>query len=159
MAEAWTEQRELDLIVFWEAYPCLYDHTSPEYSKREARVAALDSISTAIGIPVNKIKTRMTSLRTQYTKTQNAPPSGSRRKTPSKKDVWVADKMQFLKPFITVRGTLSSLDDSRNQEMDVADREMNDNSDDGDVDDVADETDFTHPNTPATSTRGVEATV
>ena len=59
---------------------------------------------------VDWVKSKLRLLRNNYTKAIKQPPSGSARKTPSKRTVWVLDKLQFLHPHIATRSTISNMD-------------------------------------------------
>ena len=56
-----------------------------------------------------KIQTRMTTLRTQYTKLKKSQRSGSAANPKSRKSQWMLKRLQFLNPYLTERKSTSNL--------------------------------------------------
>jgi hypothetical protein len=61
-------------------------------------------------IKVNWVKAKIKSLRTSYTRSKKQASSGSSRKNPTKRASWLAEKLQFLEPFVAIGTPISIMD-------------------------------------------------
>ena len=108
----WTKTAVSELIKSWQKHECLYNTKNMFYSNRHSRNMAIDSIAQSLyphlpGISLNEVKSKMSSLRTQYVKETNKSVDSMRSGvgaediyTPS---VFWYDDMNFLKDHIVTR--------------------------------------------------------
>ena len=57
------------------------------------------------------MKNKIRALRNSYTKAKKLGPSGSARRSQTKRTKWILDKLQFLDPYIAIRETVSNMDE------------------------------------------------
>ncbi|XP_055020895.1 uncharacterized protein LOC129412059 [Boleophthalmus pectinirostris] len=100
---------EAQLIELWQTHPSLFDVASQGYHDRNRREKSWEDIAAQLQLPVNEVKTRMTSLRTQYGKLLKPKPSGSGQKPLTSKQTWILQHLDFLKAHVIHRHTESTL--------------------------------------------------
>ncbi|XP_043258307.1 uncharacterized protein LOC122400747 [Colletes gigas] len=85
-------------IQIIEQYPCLYNHTLPEYSKKDITEKAWKEVAIEMEWTVVECKEKWKNIRNAFVRSLKAIPSGSRAK--QKKPYYLHDIMQFLLPFV-----------------------------------------------------------
>ncbi|KAL3992616.1 interferon gamma receptor 1 [Sarotherodon galilaeus] len=105
----WTQAMEAQLVELWQAHPSLFDVASKNYHDRNKRDRSWMEIAAQLQLPVNEVKTRVASLRTQYGKLLKPKPSGSGQKPPTPKQTWILKHLDFLKAHVVHRQTESTL--------------------------------------------------
>ncbi|CAI5660123.1 unnamed protein product [Oreochromis niloticus] len=105
----WTQAMEAQLVELWQAHPSLFDVASKDYHDRNKRDRSWMEIAAQLQLPVNEVKTRVASLRTQYGKLLKPKPSGSGQKPPTPKQTWILKHLDFLKAHVVHRQTESTL--------------------------------------------------
>ncbi|KAM4565474.1 uncharacterized protein V3H82_014502 isoform 2-T2 [Fundulus diaphanus] len=105
----WSQSTEEQLVELWRAHPSLYDVGSQSYHNRSKREKSWGKIATQLHLPVNEVKTRVASLRTQYGKLMKPKPSGSAQKPLTPKQKWIIKHLDFLKGHVIHRPTESTL--------------------------------------------------
>ncbi|KAL4142362.1 hypothetical protein QTP88_004836 [Uroleucon formosanum] len=91
-----------------QMFPCLYDHTTKDYSNRCAQDKAWGEIRKKFDANMNECKERWKNLRACFTRHLKAkPPSGSVAKF--KKPYYSAEFLNFLEPFTKSRKQSVSL--------------------------------------------------
>ncbi|KAL1260088.1 hypothetical protein QQF64_007915 [Cirrhinus molitorella] len=105
----WNEVMEAKLVELWQQHTSLFDVSSSTYHDRNAREKGWDKIATELQLPVNEVKTRVASLRTQYGKLIKPKPSGSGQKPLTFKQNWILRHLNFLKAHVMHRPTESTL--------------------------------------------------
>ncbi|XP_015248611.1 PREDICTED: uncharacterized protein LOC107096463 [Cyprinodon variegatus] len=106
----WSKSTEKQLVELWKAHPCLFDVASQSYYDRKNREKSWEAIAHQLQLPVNEVKTRVTSLRTQYGKLLKAKPRrGGGRKPLTPKQKWILKHVDFLKGHIIHRHTESTM--------------------------------------------------
>ncbi|KAK5848786.1 hypothetical protein PBY51_008479 [Eleginops maclovinus] len=87
----------------------LLDVASQSYHDRNNRDKSWMAIATQLQLPVNEVKTRVASLRTQFGKLIKPKPSGSGQKTLTPKQQWILQHLDFLRVHVAHRSTESTL--------------------------------------------------
>ncbi|CAI5661128.1 uncharacterized protein LOC112842915 [Oreochromis niloticus] len=105
----WTQAMEAQLVELWQAHPSLFDVASKNYHDRNKRDRGWMEIAAQLQLPVNEVKTRVASLRTQYGKLLKPKPSGSGQKPPTPKQTWILKHLDFLRAHVVHRQTESTL--------------------------------------------------
>ncbi|XP_076015487.1 uncharacterized protein LOC143007874 [Genypterus blacodes] len=106
----WTLEMEGKLVELWQENECLFDVSSKEFHIREEKEKRWAAIAAALGRPVNEVKTRATSLRTQFTRLLKPKSGGSGDTGLTPKQIWILEMCDFLKPHVTSRSTDTGLD-------------------------------------------------
>ncbi|XP_065071000.1 uncharacterized protein LOC135695746 [Rhopilema esculentum] len=148
----WTASKEEQLVDLWQEKACLYMVTSPEYSDRNKKLAALNEIATKLSSNVNQVKKRIASLRTQYARSRRIPSSGSARPKKMKKTQWIEDRLQFLSPYVSNRVSISNLQSSTES---LSEPQLN--TGDSDCDGDLDDNDAPAAETPVSTSRPLAA--
>ncbi|KAL3971397.1 fumarate hydratase, class II [Sarotherodon galilaeus] len=99
----WTQAMEAQLVELWQAHLSLFDVASKNYHDRNKRDRSWMEIAAQLQLPVNEVKTRVASLRTQYGKLLKPKPSGSGQKPPTPKQTWILKHLDFLKAHVVHR--------------------------------------------------------
>lgn len=105
----WTDEKEDSLIDIWQQHPCLYDISSKSYSNRNEKQKATNEIAEKLCTTAVNIAKRLTSLRTQYARLIKPLPSGSGTVVKTTRQKWILEKMDFLKPHVKKRDSLTNL--------------------------------------------------
>ncbi|KAF7200673.1 uncharacterized protein [Nothobranchius furzeri] len=134
----WTSEMEDQLVGLWQQRECLYKVSCRTYHNRNDKERSWAEIASALDIPVEEVKMRATSLRTQYSKILKVNPSGSGEKTLTNKQRWIMKSLMFLKKYVTQRATESTLYQPTKDAM-AAEREPLSDPDD-DVSQMSEET-------------------
>ncbi|CAM4674260.1 unnamed protein product [Leuciscus chuanchicus] len=122
------EERMLEM---WQQYECLFNVSSKEYHNRSDKEKSWGEIASDLNVPVEEVKTRATTLRTQYTKLLKPKPSGSVEKGLTHKQAWLLRNLEFLKKHVAQRPSETSLDQSVKDLIDGQD--MDDPTSDEDI--------------------------
>ncbi|XP_062239063.1 uncharacterized protein wu:fb74b10 [Platichthys flesus] len=119
----WGQETEHSLIEIWQEHQCLFDVSSSQYHNRVEKEKAWREIAKCLQQPVQEVKTRATSLRTQYSRLIKPKPNGGEIKPLTPRQQWLIRAMDFIKPYIVHRPcetavdmSLCELDDSEEQE-------------------------------------------
>ncbi|XP_046863243.1 uncharacterized protein LOC124456987 [Xenia sp. Carnegie-2017] len=105
-AEALLEDHLADI---WPDFPCLYDVRCPEFKNRDLRENAYEEIAEKLGKTVEWVKSKIRSLLNRFVKAKKPPPTGSARKNPSHRTIWILEKLQFLAPHVATRTSISNI--------------------------------------------------
>ncbi|XP_072392478.1 uncharacterized protein [Diabrotica undecimpunctata] len=112
------DKQNIIFVQIIKKYPCLYNFTRDDYSKRSATEKAWCAVSKETGISVTECEEKWKNLRTALKRAQNKLPSGSEAK---KKNYYLHDVMLFLFPFLKSRPQSGYLHSpSRDNDNDVA---------------------------------------
>ncbi|KAL3273910.1 hypothetical protein HHI36_015337 [Cryptolaemus montrouzieri] len=87
-----------------EKYPCLYNYTMKEYSKKNITEKAWSEVGKAMNLSPLQSKERWKNLRSVFVRNLKPSPSG----TSKKKKYYLTDVMQFAIPYIKLSGTTSN---------------------------------------------------
>ena len=60
--------------------------------------------------PAKWVKARLTNLQNRYVKAKKPAASGSARKNPMQRTVWLLEKFQFLAPHVATRASVNNLE-------------------------------------------------
>lgn len=110
-----------DLLVdLWQQYDCLYNVSSDIYHRRAEKERCWEEIAVTLDLPVEEVKVRATSLRTQYTRLLKhlTLRSGGKNKammTPRQRRILTS--LKFLRKHVIPRSTEGSLDQSTEDMM------------------------------------------
>ncbi|XP_052001269.1 uncharacterized protein LOC127656829 [Xyrauchen texanus] len=105
----WTVHMEERLIALWSHYAYLYDISDMLYHDRPLKEKKWLEIAAELNIPVEDVKQRAGSLRTQYSRLLKPRPSGSGGKPLTSKQRWLLDNLEFLRRHYTPMLSKSSL--------------------------------------------------
>ncbi|XP_035988178.1 uncharacterized protein LOC110367769 isoform X12 [Fundulus heteroclitus] len=105
----WSQSTEEQLVELWRAHPSLFDVGSQSYHNRTKREKSWGEIANQLQLPVNEVKTRVASLRTQYGKLLKPKPSGRGQRPLTPKQKWILKHLDFLKGHVIHRTTESTL--------------------------------------------------
>ncbi|XP_066993194.2 uncharacterized protein [Anabrus simplex] len=96
-----TEEQRMNIKLVQEVkkYPCLYNHTLDDYSKRNVVEAAWDQVALAMDDTVAGCKDKWRNLRTVFVRKHKFPPGSSGRNS---KPYYLSEIMQFVLPFVKV---------------------------------------------------------
>ncbi|XP_060804620.1 uncharacterized protein LOC106129578 [Amyelois transitella] len=83
------------LIKSIEKYPCLYNHQSSEYLKKESTDEAWNEVAKENNLTVNECKEKWRNLRYGFVRSLRLNPDGS-----AKKKYYLHDEMAFILPFV-----------------------------------------------------------
>nr|XP_055049237.1 uncharacterized protein LOC129434331 [Misgurnus anguillicaudatus] len=108
----WMSEMEDQLVDLWQHCECLYNVSCKEYHNRNDKERNWAEIAAALEIPVEEVKTRATTLRTQFSKLLKSKPSGASEKPLTSKQRWLMKTLMFLRKHVTQRATESSLPQS-----------------------------------------------
>ncbi|XDV47030.1 hypothetical protein PO909_016779 [Leuciscus waleckii] len=140
----WTSEMEDQLVDMWQHRECLYKVSCKEYHNRNDKERKWAEIAAALEIPVEEVKTRATTLRTQFSKLLKTKPSGTFEKPLTSKQRWLMKTLMFLRKHVTQRATESSLPQSIKDGL-AAERDPLNDPDDDDVSLMSDETSAEEP--------------
>lgn len=129
----WTAELEDILVDLWQDHECLYNVSSKNDHNHYDKDKSWGEIAAVLSIPVEEVKTRVTTLRTQYTKLLKSQPSGSGEKCLTSRQRWLLRNFErkFLKKHVAQRHSESSLDQSIKDLLSDK-RDMNDHASDED---------------------------
>uniref|UniRef100_UPI00358E0087 uncharacterized protein isoform X2 n=1 Tax=Myxine glutinosa TaxID=7769 RepID=UPI00358E0087 len=125
MAEVseWRAETVLKLVELYESHPCLWSTSRHDYHNKIARLRALQVIAVQIGRSVYEVKTKLSNLRTQYTRekarARATPKSGSGTVEVYHSKWWLLPKMAFLEDYVTSRQTTTTGNSSSCDEPDL----------------------------------------
>ncbi|KAK7881454.1 hypothetical protein WMY93_029863 [Mugilogobius chulae] len=83
----WTPALEGQLVELWQAHPSLYYVALENYHDRNIREKSWTQIAAELQLPVEEVKKRIASLRTQYGKLLKPKAGGSGQKPPTPKQI------------------------------------------------------------------------
>ncbi|KAM9310164.1 uncharacterized protein KZ484_026107 isoform 1-T1 [Pholidichthys leucotaenia] len=126
----WTIEKEDQLVELWRQHECLYNVSSKSYHNKAEKEKAWEQMAAALDVPVLDVKTRTTSLRTQYSKVLKPNRSGGGDGVVTSRQRWLLTSLDFLKKHVIQRSVDATLDLSVKDEM----TELN-------IDDITSETD------------------
>ncbi|KAG0710528.1 hypothetical protein GWK47_022617 [Chionoecetes opilio] len=100
--------KNLRFIREIEQYPCLYNFSLPEYTKRQTTTSAWQSVAEVMQDTVHNCKEKWRNLRTVFVRKMKASPAeaSSGKKTPSK-PYYLTEAMQFLLPYVRGHQTIT----------------------------------------------------
>uniref|UniRef100_A0A1A8JEE4 MADF domain-containing protein n=3 Tax=Nothobranchius TaxID=28779 RepID=A0A1A8JEE4_NOTKU len=130
----WSSEMEERLVGMWQQRECLYNVSCKAYHNRNDRERSWAELATALDMPVEEVKTRVTALRSQYGKLLKA---GGKPLTTKQK--WIFRSLTFLRNHVvTQRATESTLPQSAKDAL-AAERDPIGDPDD-DVSQMSEET-------------------
>nr|XP_018897038.1 PREDICTED: uncharacterized protein LOC109030499 [Bemisia tabaci] len=101
----------IKFVEIVKRHPCLYDFTSPDYSKREANDHAWAVVSSEMKMSVPQCKEKWRNLRTALARslklkklTSNEPTNSSAAKPKKNKEYYLKEAMGFILPFLRSKG-------------------------------------------------------
>ncbi|VEN45617.1 unnamed protein product, partial [Callosobruchus maculatus] len=109
-----------------EKYPCIYDYTRKDYSRKTIVEKAWKDIESEVKLPAVKCKERWKNLRTAFSRSLKSPRSGSGA---TRKTYYLKDVMQFVLPFMKAKiqsGNLPHVEETT--ETELLDDDSNDTS-------------------------------
>ncbi|XP_042364129.1 uncharacterized protein wu:fb74b10 [Plectropomus leopardus] len=106
----WSVEKENKLLQLWQQHPCLYEFSADRFHDRLEREKKWTEIATTLDLPVEDVKIRATSLRTQYSKLVKPLASGKMRKPITGRQRMIMTSCEFLKKHITHRPTEGKCD-------------------------------------------------
>ncbi|GAA6234925.1 uncharacterized protein LOC108885274 [Lates japonicus] len=121
----WSEDMEDLLVDWWQQFECLYNVSSDTYHNKAEKERCWEEIATALDLPVEEVKVRATTLRTQYSRLLKPLRSGRKSKAMTPRQKRILMSLRFLRKHVVPRSTESALDQSEQ------------NSDDGDPESTA----------------------
>ncbi|XP_016373045.1 uncharacterized protein LOC107712335 [Sinocyclocheilus rhinocerous] len=108
----WTSEMEEQLVEMWQQHDCLFNVSSKLYHNRSDKEKSWGEIASVLNVPVEDVKMRATTLRTQFTKLLKPKPSSSGEKGLTQKQRWLLSSLEFLKKHVAQRPSETSLDQS-----------------------------------------------
>lgn len=130
----WDKKKENELIDFFEAHPCLWDHNHIDYFRRDVRDALMKELSNRLGCDRSgqiytetHIKRRWKNIRTTYArecrKSENKSDTNPDNQYVSK---WAfIDRLGFVKDFIKARAPNNYINFNSNLSSSTADHSEN----------------------------------
>ncbi|XP_048838557.1 uncharacterized protein wu:fb74b10 [Brienomyrus brachyistius] len=115
----WTQEMEESLVELWQEHQCLFVVSDDLYHNRAEKEKRWTEIANSLQRPVEDVKTRAVSLRTQYSRMIKPKPSGSRNKPLTLRQKWLLGVMDFIKQYIVHRPCDSALDVSFSDQDDM----------------------------------------
>uniref|UniRef100_H3D8E7 MADF domain-containing protein n=2 Tax=Tetraodon nigroviridis TaxID=99883 RepID=H3D8E7_TETNG len=100
---SWTEETLETLVELWREHPCLYDVSHELYQNRDRKEECWREVAAFLQKPVEDVKTRALSLRTQYSRLVRPKPGGHGNKVLTTKQRWILGAMEFIRPHIVHR--------------------------------------------------------
>ncbi|XP_017492051.1 PREDICTED: uncharacterized protein LOC108380189 [Rhagoletis zephyria] len=88
----------IKFVELIETYPCLYNNTLQEYSRKDVTERAWNEVSQQMLWPVSECKEKWRNIRNNFVRSLKAPPSGSGAK--AKKPYYLHDSLQFVLQYI-----------------------------------------------------------
>ncbi|KAF4115304.1 hypothetical protein G5714_002793 [Onychostoma macrolepis] len=128
--KVWTEEMEEHLIELWQEHECLYDISTEMYHNRAEKEKRWTEIANALQQPVEDVKTRAVSLRTQYCRLLKPKPSGSGNKPMTPRQKWLLRVMDFIKTYIVHRQCETTLGASFSEQGDTEDQDLSESTPD-----------------------------
>ncbi|XP_058486397.1 trichohyalin-like [Solea solea] len=139
----WSEEAEEGFVVLWQQHPCLFDVSSSHFHNKDQKEKAWRDIADCLQQPVEEVKTRAASLRTQFSRLIKPRP-GNEAKPLTPRQQWLLRVMDFIKPYIVHRPCEITLD--------MPLRDLDDSEEQEDHSDSLEFSPFTKPETQAPST-------
>ncbi|XP_034024034.1 uncharacterized protein LOC117508389 [Thalassophryne amazonica] len=118
------------LVDLWPDYPCLYVIDSADFKNQDKRFLAASEIAEKLNKTAQWVFSKIKALRNSYTKIKKLGPSGSSRKSLSKRATWMKERLQFLDPHIQTRTSMSNLNKNSTVSSEVTNDDNNDDEDD-----------------------------
>lgn len=120
--KVWTQALEQNLIELWQQHECLYDVANEMYHNRAEKEKRWTEVASALQQPVEEVKTRAVSLRTQFVRLVKPKPSGSDNKPLTPRQRWLLRAMGFIKKYVSHRPCETTLCVSFSEQDDGEDR-------------------------------------
>ncbi|XP_037611162.1 uncharacterized protein wu:fb74b10 [Sebastes umbrosus] len=98
----WSVEKEDKFVELWQQHDCLYD-SADRYSDRLEREKKWSEIATALELPVQEVKIRATTLRTQYSRLVKPRCSGRKMRPMTARQRRILRSCEFLKKHINHR--------------------------------------------------------
>ncbi|XP_051272769.1 uncharacterized protein wu:fb74b10 [Dicentrarchus labrax] len=108
----WSEDMEDLLVDWWQQYECLYNVSSDTYHNKAEKERCWEEIAVSLDLPVEEVKVRAVSLRTQYSRLLKPLRSGRKNKALTPRQKRILTSLKFLEKHVISRSTDSNLDQS-----------------------------------------------
>ncbi|TKS90226.1 hypothetical protein D9C73_024357 [Collichthys lucidus] len=99
----WTEETEDALVEWWQRYECLYNMSSDTFHKKPEKERCWEEIAAALHMPVEDVKVRAASLRTQYSRLLKPLRSGRKKRATTPRQQKILTSLKFLEKHIISR--------------------------------------------------------
>ncbi|XP_033466660.2 uncharacterized protein LOC117246795 [Epinephelus lanceolatus] len=106
----WSIEKENRLLQLWQQHNCLYDLSADRFHDRLEREKRWAEIASALELPVEDVKVRATSLRTQYSRLVKPLASGRKKKPITGRQRMILMSCEFLRKHINHRPIESKFD-------------------------------------------------
>ncbi|XP_023939579.2 uncharacterized protein LOC112046946 [Bicyclus anynana] len=90
----------LNLVQLVEKYPCIYNNTLPDYSRKDVVDKAWAEIAESMDWPVTSCQSKWKNMRNGFVRSIKLAPDGSSKN--QRKMYYLHNEMQFLVPFVKV---------------------------------------------------------
>ncbi|XP_029953718.1 uncharacterized protein LOC115393067 [Salarias fasciatus] len=108
----WTVGKENKLLELWEQHECLYNLSSDKFHNKIERERKWVEIASVLELPVEEVKTRATSLRTQYARLVKPGGSSRDKQSMTERQRKILSSCEFLKKHIIHRSSDSTMEES-----------------------------------------------
>ncbi|KAM6904503.1 uncharacterized protein FYW49_014592 [Xenentodon cancila] len=128
--KAWTQGMEQKLIELWQKHECLYDVSHELYHNKAEKESRWTEVADALQQPVEEVKTRAVSLRTQFSRLVKPRPGDSGSKTLTARQRWLLRVLDFLTNHIVHRPCKTALGASNVKQDDTDDPDLSESTSD-----------------------------